>query len=160
MNSKKKVEIKCEGIFSNFSPHQLREIYGMAIKYILKKKDWDYQGDINFRKNYAGRTFEETEYVKPMKEQFKSRTKKLMGEASDLNECLKELVHYKYGLKNPKLRKRIRRKRIRRLYDEFCYLMKRYIRSEKPCKGLFYFAISIREQFITKKEAKNERKKY
>jgi hypothetical protein len=145
----------CEGFLSGndglMTPDRLRQIFGMAIKYILHERNWDYSGEVDFRL-FRGKSFGSNTHVKIMTHAFRSRTATQMREKkSTLNECLKWLVHYSAGLSDTKCSLRIRKKRISQVTREF----RKRLRSSNaldsnPGQGTTFFAVSVKRQFLGK----------
>lgn len=138
---------KYSGILEDLDLNQLREFYGMTIKFILPKKDWDYKGAIALRNHPKKDDFADHPVFVSMIKGFQSKNRSDMELIDDFNKMMKDLVHFNQGLSNPRCKRRTRKKRITQFKKEYTKLLKELRNERKVGQGLTNFSFSIEKQF-------------
>lgn len=155
---KKKDKLAYLGDLSKFFANQQREIYGNAIKLLIPKLYWDLECDsVNFTKLFGKIVVHNHENVVDFRKGFSEiKTENIVGKNTDKShiELLKDIIHFDRSiLSGKKTKKRVRKKRITRVMKEYGDAMRLIAQMDKnlpsrPDKGILYFSISIKKQFI------------
>jgi hypothetical protein len=143
-----------KGIIAAQSIDEMRQLYGMANKFIINRKFWNYNGEIQIRRSIKGKSLSGFSQIQAMEKGFKFLNEKIMlsqdpdPSINELVECCKYLATYDRALQRINCSRRLRKKRLHRLRDSYYLRMKRKFPGySKQGKGIHLFCESIKEQF-------------
>jgi hypothetical protein len=128
----------------------LRSMVGMASKYILPTRDWNYSGPIDAHPR-LGFSPDNNPVILPIFDGFRSIDAKGMSEATYLTSLLQDMARFDQCLRKRPSQK-TRKKRLGRYRREMAHLLRvLQAQSELPnnsASGVHYSMISIRRQFL------------
>lgn len=128
----------------------LRSMIGMAAKYILTRRDWNYSGTIDAPPR-LGITPASSPVIAPIFDGFRSIDANGMLEASPIASILQEMARYDQCLRQNASQK-TRKKRLGRYRREMAHIL-RVLQAHSTLpnnasSGVHYSMISIRRQFL------------
>ncbi len=123
---------------------QMRELIGMAAKYLFPVAAWNFTGPIVYSERH-GRTWESTDTARLVAHGFTGILATQMEAGGSTTEMLRSMARYNPSLKTAATR--LRKKRLSRYVRE----MRQFLRGVNPVgseRGLRYVLISLQHQFI------------
>ncbi len=130
------------GSFGIFEAHDYLSILAKGLKYIIPRKDWDFQGTLNYRRNITH------DNLSHMEEVFRKFNSGKMNEDNTETACLRDLVGYNKGLTRKHCKRRTRKARISRLRDWTISQIIQLSRDREQKKGIVYFSGTIKKTFL------------
>ncbi|MBW1716771.1 MAG: hypothetical protein JRJ77_13255 [Deltaproteobacteria bacterium] len=144
----KRIPAGCEGFFDQnygiMGPKDYLSILSKGLKYILPRDLWDYSGPINYR------YFFDHPNIQHMEDVFCNFNSSKMEAKTIENQCLKWLVRYEKGLKRKHCKRRIRKKRVTRLWKWSRSQIRLIATNRDKTKGIVLFALTVKNQFLSK----------
>ena len=144
-------EKPCDGYLSldQIDADVIREMFSIALKHILDMKHWDHSEEIrNFRK-YKGVDLRDHPFVGDLHRHFLAVPRDDLLQNDALNKCIRHLIGWKSGLARRHVKRRIRKKKVNRVCNDFRL---RYMRSPKYDRqirrGLLYFKNGVIGEFL------------
>lgn len=153
----KKDKLAYKGEIAKYGPKQQREIFGNAIKFHINKKYWDSDfSDVEHRLLFGRIEVHHYSNIRDFDKGFSElKTENIIGKkaVSIHIELLKDINYFNRAFSCKKLPRRVKKKHITRIMNEYKSVMRLIAFSNKsadskPDKGITYFSSCIKKQFI------------